>query len=318
MRSRNLLHLCTAVAFAMAAIMTACVGDDAPTLTVAPSVDGGGLDGHDGATDGTDASSVVDGAGTDAGTDASPTPYDVRKLAGLRLWLESTQHLEKAAVGNDVVSWKDSSERWADGGSGAPDGGVHNAMPIPFNGGGAVYPTVVTNGIAGRPSVAFESGPKLGIANHADFDVETGDFFIAFVAAINAGSGSLWSLMTSTTAPTGTWLGSSKFCSFLGGLGGAQPKCTSPEYSPNTSPHAFIVRRKANQAIFRVDGTSRGTYDFGADSANLGVLDYQQILVSIGGAIVGQVSEVVVVVGATQDADFEAFEAYLEAKYALP
>lgn len=318
MRSRNLLPLLVAAAFATAAVVTACVGDDAPTLTVGPTADGGDFDGDGpGATNGTDASSVVDGAALDSGTDAEPAPYDVRKISGLRLWLESTQHLEKAAAGSDVVSWKDSSERWADGGSGAPDGGVHNAMPIPFNGGGAVYPTVVTNGIAGRPSVAFESGPKLGIANHADFDVETGDFFIAFVAAINAGSGSLWSLMTSTTAPTGTWLGSSKFCSFLGGLG-SQPKCTSPEYSPNTSPHSFIVRRKANQAIFRVDRTSRGTYDFGADSANLGVLDYQQILVSIGGAIAGEVSEVVVVVGPTRDADFEAFEAYLQTKYALP
>ncbi|AKV03642.1 hypothetical protein AKJ09_10305 [Labilithrix luteola] len=216
-----------------------------------------------------------------------------------------------------MVTWNDSSERWADGGSGAPDGGVHMAMPIPFNGGGAVYPTVVANGIAGRPSVAFESGPKLANANHADFDVQTGDFFIAFVAAINSGSGSFWSLMTSTTAATGTWLGSSKFCSFLGGLG-AQPKCTSPEYSANTSPHAFIVRRKpARPSSGSIEPRAGRTTSVATTRTSASPPTSSCSFRSVAPSS-AQVAEIVMVVGPTHDADFEFSEAYLQSKYALP
>src|SRR5690606_26577538 len=137
----------------------------------APSTDGGAY-ANDGSTTTT----------TDAGVDAdAAAPHDVRTLPGLRLWLESTQDLTKVSDSSDVVSWRDSSGRWADGGAGTPDGGAHVAYPVPYNGGGALYPAVVANGIAGRTSVSFEEGHMLAITNHSDFDVGTGDFVIAAV-----------------------------------------------------------------------------------------------------------------------------------------
>jgi hypothetical protein len=319
-RTRNVVRLLLATSVSTAAVITACVGDEPIPSSPdgSPNQDGGAQTGSDGSTSSDASSSLDDGSPMDAVGDVSPpAPLDVRTLPGLRLWLESTKNLEKAAVGNEFVSWRDSSGRWADGGADAPDGGAHTALPVAYNGGGAVYPSVNTNGIAGRPSVTFESGPKIAVPNHADFDVGTGDFVIAAVAAVSSGSGPFWNLTTASTAPSGTWLSSQKFCSFLGGLG-AQPKCTSPEYSPNTAGHVFVIRRKAAQAIYRVDGTSRATYDFGVENPDLGVQTFQQANAVIGGNVVAQLSELVVIIGPTADSDFDALEAYFKTKYSLP
>jgi hypothetical protein len=308
--------------FAIAFAIVACVGDD-PVASTTPDQrldSGGGGGGSDSSTNpadgglpGTDSSTEAG----DAGGDGATPPYDVRTLAGLRLWLESTQGLTKAAVGNDVVSWRDSSNHWLDGGAGAPAGGAHLAVPVAYSGGGAVYPSVVASGPAGRPTVSFETGPKLAIDNHDDFNVGTGDFAMAAVSAISSGTGPFWRLMTASTAPSGNFFGPSHFCSFLGGLG-AQPKCTSPEFTPSTSVHVFMVRRKTAQMIFRVDGTSRGTYDFGVDNPDLGVATYQQASAFIGGGIVGQLSELMLIVGGPNDAEFDKLEKHLTTKYGIP
>lgn len=321
MRSATNITLFFASTFTAMAAIAACVGDDPESSPIIVSANEGGS-----VTPGSDGSSTPpDGnvQGTDSSSDAGPgadaakPPLDVRTLPGLRLWLESSQGLTKAAVGTDLVSWRDSSGHWADGGAGAPDGGAHLATPVAYNGGGAIYPGVVSNGIGGRPSVTFESGPKLAIPNHDDFNPGTGDFVIAAVASVSSGTGPFWRLLTASTAPSGTFFGTSMFCSFLGGLG-APAKCTSPEFTPSTAPHVFVVRRKVAQAIFRVDATSRGTYDFGVTNPDLGVLTFQQANAFIGGGVVGQVSELLLIVGATTDQDVDKLEAHLKTKYAIP
>lgn len=320
-RPLHRLGFCLAASLAATGVITACVGDDPVTsadgdAAAAPGSDGAAADDGSSARDGSSTDASVD-ASADVDLDATKPPFDVRTLPGLRLWLESQHDLTKAAVGNDFVSWRDSSGHWDAGGAGAPDGGRHTAFPVPFNGGGAVYPGIVLNGIGGLPSVTFESGPKMAIANHADFDVGTGNFVIAVVAAVTSGTGPFWNLTTASTAPSGTWLGPTKSCSFLGAQG-APPKCTSPDYAPNTSPHLFIARRKLTQAIYRVDGTSRGTYDFGVDNPNLGVQTFQQMNAFIGGAIVAQLSELLFIAGTTTDSDLDVLEAHLKTKYAIP
>lgn len=321
MRPLTKLSSLLAVSLATASAVAACVGDDAPGTMPGPTFTDGGDNprGDDGSTPGKDGSTSP---GNDAGTDSSPgvdsavPPLDVKALPGLRLWLDSTQGLTKAMVGTDIVSWRDSSGKWADGGAGAPDGGAHTAVPVPFNGGGAVYPGVVANGIAGRPSVTFESGPKLAIANHDDFNPGTGDFAIAVVGSVSSGTGPFWRLMTASTAPQGVFFGTSMSCSFLGGLG-APAKCTSPEFTPSTSPHVFVVRRKAAQLLYRVDATTRSSYDFAATNPDLGVLTFQQASAFIGGGVVGQISELVFIVTPT-DATSDKLEAHLKTKYAIP
>lgn len=306
------------VAIASAGIVAACTGSDPEAVGGAGADAGPGGDRIDSGSGADTGVTDTDSGGTkgDGGTEAA-APLDVRTLPGLRLWLESTKDLTKASVGTDFVSWRDSSGRWADGGVGAPDGGAHIALPVAYNGGGAIYPSVITNAIAGRPAVSFETGPKAAIANHDDFNPGTGDFVIAAVAAVSSGSGPFWNLTTATTAPSGTWLGPTKFCSFLGGLG-AQPQCTSPDYSPSTSAHVFLVHRKTAQAIFRVDGTSRGTYDYGVNNPNLGVQTYQQASAFIGGNVVTQLAELILLIGPTTDADLDSLEGYLKTKYAIP
>ena len=165
--------------------------------------------------------------------------------------------------------------------------------------------------------MTFETGPKLAVANHDDFNPGTGDFLMAAVGIINSGAGPFWRLVTATTAPSGTLFASDDFCSFLGAMG-APPKCTSPDYTPNTSPHVFVVRRKVAQALFRVDATTRATYDFGATPTDLGVQTFQQANAFIGGGFVGQVAELVIIIGSTTDADADKLEAHLKTKYAIP
>jgi len=320
-RKLRLALLLVAASTVTAAAVTACVGDD-PAAVVTPGDEGGtvpgsegGSPGSDGSTPTSDSSTAGDGAVVDAADGATPA-FDVKTIAGLRLWLESTKNVTKN--GNDIVSWADSSGRWADGGAGSPDGGPHTAYPIQFTGGGANYPGVVANGIAGRASVTFESGPKLSIANHDDFSVGTGDFFVAVVAAISSGGGTLWRLTTATSGPSGVYLSPEKGCSLPFGARGAQPKCTSPDYAPNTAPHLFVLRRKAAQEIFRVDGTSRGTLDFGVTNPDLSVSLFQTSTALIGGGVVAQMSELLVVVGPTTDASLDGIEAHLKTKYAIP
>ena len=175
MRTNPKLALFLASSLVTAAAIVACVGDDPSrnrsvgrhprVRTVATSARTVARSSPTRSVPGTDS-----GVDSGPGVDSAVPPLDVRTLPGLRLWLESTSGLTKAAVGTDLVSWRDGSGYWADGGAGAPDGGAHTAIPIAFSGGGAVYPGVVANGIAGRPSVTFESGPKLGITNHDDFN----------------------------------------------------------------------------------------------------------------------------------------------------
>lgn len=317
MRPVRLASFALASLAASVASLAGCFGDE-PSMV--PSGEGpAGEDGGAGALDGSldDAAGQADSASGDGGGDAARPPLDVRTLPGLRLWLESTQALTKAALGNDLVSWGDSSGRWADGGAGAPDGGAHAAVPVPFEGGGAINPSVTANGIAGRPSVGFDTGLRLAVANHEDFTVGTGDFVVAVVASVSSGSGAFWNLMLAASSARGTWLGATKACWYRNGFGDPTT-CTSPDYSPSTSPHVFVARRKAAQLVFRVDGTSRGTYDFGVDNPNLGVAPFQQPSALIGGGIKAQLSELALVVGPTTDADLEALEAHLRAKYAIP
>jgi hypothetical protein len=320
MRSRSLGVFGGALALTTAAVMFACVGSDpGPGSASTPTNDSGDGPREDGSgiTPSGDSGPGTDSSVSDAG-DGGPPPFDVRVLPGLRLWLESTHDLIKANAGTDVVSWGDGSQRW-DGGTnvGAPDGGRHVAFPVAYTLGGPLYPSIVTNGINGRPAVAFTDGPKLAVANHPDFELDTGDFVIVAVGSVSTGTGPFWRLMTATTGASGTNLLANSACTFMGARG-ASPDCTSPEYAPNTSAHTFVMRRKAAQLIFRVDATSRGTYDFGADNPNLTVFDFQQPNAFIGGAFAGQLAELIVVVGPTSDADLDRLETHLKAKYALP
>lgn len=288
----------------------ACVGDD-------PEVNLGGADAGtppgDGSTVATDASSA---GGDDAMSDASMTndaakPYDVRDLIGLRLWLESTKDLVAESGSTAFGSWSDNSAHW-DGGVGAPDGGRHVALPHNVN-----PPSIVSNGFAGRPTVSFIAGNGyVRIDNHDDFQFGLGDFLIVEVAKVTSTTGSLWLLRPNATAGSEEALSPGQLCVSYGL--GVNNGCTTPVFTPSTEPHVFAARRKSDVFTLRVDGSVRGTLDRSGDPPDIGVNVFAQPYAFIGSNATMQVSELVVIVGPTSDADLDGLEKHLKGKYAIP
>jgi hypothetical protein len=313
----RLHHLFLSLAFASAAsaAFLACVGDDPTVASSSPTP--GGEAGADGgapgdASTGTadDATTLDGGGGGDA--DAAPT-FDVRSLAGLHLWLESSKALVPESVGSTGFgSWTDSSERWDGGASAdAPDGGKHVAFPHNVN-----PPSIVANGFAGRPTVSFIDGNGyLQIANHEDFHFGLGDFLIVEVAKVSSGSGPLWNLRPGATAGSEESFAPGLICISFGI--GVTDGCTAPAYSPTTQPHVFTARRKSDILTLRVDGTERATLDRSANPVDIFVNQFTAPYAFIGGSVTMQLSEVVVVVGPTPDADLAKLESHLETKYMI-
>ncbi len=294
-----------AAAVAAGTAFAACVGDDPPSS--APSNGPADAATDRGVIDGTP---ETDGSATDAGTDAPA--FDVLSMTGLRLWLESTRELVAESEGSSGFgAWYDSSGRW-DGGTGAPDGGRHVAMPHDVN-----APTIVANGIAGRPTVSFVSGNGyLHVAHHDDFQFGLGDFVIVEVAKVTSGDGPLWLFRPGGTAGTEESFFPGVFCVAYGI--GVMNGCTTPPYTPSTEPHVFAARRKSDVFTLRVDGSVRATLDRTADPPNIFVSPFSQEYAFIGNGITMQVSELLVVVGPTTDDVLDDLERHLKAKYLVP
>jgi hypothetical protein len=298
--------------FLAAVVVSACqaivgIGDRSEAPSDAP-------DGSVAADSGGETNVPADSGGDSSSDAGSDGPFDVRALAGLRLWLEASQGVTKSD-GMTLASWRDISNRWADAGpdSGAPDGGAHVA--VASTGGVGPSPYVDPNGPSGRPAIqiSYSSGSNfhLVIPNHEDFDVGKGDFLVALACKVTSG-GSLWRLMTETSQPQGVELTEQNACWFAG-------KCTSPSFTPSNDIHVYVARRKSMQILFRTDGSTRGTYDLGGDGdPQLGVLTFQASFVKIGLDMNTEISEIVHAVGPTSDSDLGALEGYLKAKYGIP
>lgn len=301
------------------AAFAACVGDDPQSTSLPPGNDGGASSSSSSSSGAASSSSSSSGSSgndgsvpADGGEDAAK-PYDVRSLKGLKLWLESTKELVPEMQGSTGFgAWWDNSAAWDAGGAGAPDGGRHVALPHDVN-----PPSIVANGVNGRPTVSFVSGNGyLHIANHADFRFGLGDFVIVEVAKVTSGSGPLWMLRPNATAGTEEAFLPGQLCVAYGL--GVNNGCTTPVYTPSTEPHVFAARRKADIFTLRVDGSVRGTLDRTADPPDIGVNEFAQEYAFIGNSVTMQVSEVIIVVGPTSDDDLAALEGHLKAKYAIP
>ena len=304
------------------AILAACVGDDPDTTPGGGSSSGttssSGTSGGDGSSSsGSTGNGRSSGGSPDAGdagtTGDATTPFEVRSLGGLKLWLESTKELSAGSSGGTPFGkWADQSGAWDGGGAGAPDGGRHIAEPHDVN-----PPTIVSNGINGRPTVAFTNGNgHVHIANHADWQFGVGDWIIVEVAKVSAGTGPLWELRPQATAGWEEQFFAGHLCVAYGL--GVTNGCTTPAYTPSTDPHVFVARRKGDAFSVRVDGTERSTIVRTGETTNIGVNQFAQPYVFIGKNLDVLVSEVIVVVGPTTDATLATLESHLKAKYAIP
>lgn len=279
-------------------VVAACVGEDPEVQTGSP-VDGGGADGGSSSgSDPPDSSTTGDGGSTEPGDDsgaAVDAGYDVRALPALRLWLESSMGL----VGDPgFVSWSDSSGRY--------DAGVMVAVPQEVN-----PPTVVPNGINGRPVLRFIDGNGwIKIENHPDLHFGTGDFAIVVVAKVTGGDGYLWELWPmSLPKLRGTALSPKDLCLTFARRGG--DRCTSNPTIPSPEPHVFVGRRNGAQISFRVDGVVRGTYDL-VESVDT-TEHFEPAF--LGRGLNLELAEVIVLVGPTPDARLVGLEQHLKAKY---
>lgn len=257
--------------------------------------------------DETDAT-VEDGGATDAAEEdgAADGGFDVGKLPGVRLWLESTRNLTKDPSSNTFAAWTDSSNGQTTGTA------LHVAVPNGVN-----PPSIVANAFGGRPTVSFVDGNgNLRIDNHADFEFGLGDFLIVAVAKISSGNGMLWNLRPQQTAGWEELISKGQLCVVFGQ--GVTNGCTSPAATASTDPHVFVARRKGDVFTYRVDGTVKGTLDRSSDPPNIVVKSYQQPSIFLGGDTTMQLSEVLVVVGPTQDVTLEALEKHFRSKYLIP
>lgn len=322
---RRIVPLSAAVSFASIAVVAACVGDDPSSSPTTPdgggsssgttssggSSSGGSSSGGSSGGSSSGGSSSGDGS-ADAG-DSGPTPFDVRSLTGLKLWLESTKELTPGSSGGTPFgTWADQSAAWDAGGAGRPDGGRHIAEQQDVN-----APTIVANGINGRPTVAFVAGNGyVRIANHADWKFGLGDWIIVSVAKVTSGAGPLWQLRPQATAGSEEQVFTSHICVKYGA--GVTNGCTSPAYSASTDPHVYVARRKGDLFTLRVDGVERSTLNTSADPPNISVNEFTQPYVFIGNNTTMQVSEVIVQVGPITDANLTTLENHLKTKFAIP
>ncbi|HEY8077655.1 MAG TPA: hypothetical protein VIF62_26190, partial [Labilithrix sp.] len=150
---------------------------------------------------------------------------------------------------------------------------------------------------------------------HADFLFGLGDFLIVEVAKVSSGTGPLWYLAQNVTAGSEEQFLPGQLCVSYGM--GVTDGCTLPAFAASAGPHVFVARRKGDVFTVRVDGAVESTVDRSADPPNIHVADYQQPFVFIGNAVTMQVSEVIVILGPTPDADLTTLEAHLKAKYAI-
>ncbi len=253
-----------------------------------------------------DATAEDDAATDDAVEDASDGGFDVGELPGVRLWLESTRNLTKEPSSNAFAAWTDSSKGQDTGAS------LHVAVPNGVN-----PPSIVANAFGGRPTVSFVDGNgNLRIDNHADFEFGLGDFLIVEVAKISSGSGTLWNLRPQATAGWEELVSNGQLCVVFGQ--GATNGCTGPAATASTDPHVFVARRKGDLFTYRVDGTVKAKLDRAGDPPDIVVTPLQQPSIYLGGQTTMQLSEVLVVVGPTQDVVLEALEKHLKSKYLIP
>lgn len=223
-----------------------------------------------------------------------------------RLWLESTRNLTKEPASNTFAAWTDSSKGQDTGAS------LHVAVPNGVN-----PPSIVANAFGGRPTVSFVDGNgNLRIDNHADFEFGLGDFLIVEVAKISSGSSALWNLRPQATAGWEELVSNGQLCVVFGQ--GATNGCTGPAATASTDPHVFVARRQGDLFTYRVDGTVKGKLDRNGDPPNIVVTPIQQPSIYLGGQTTMQLSEVLVVVGPTQDVVLEALEKHLKSKYLIP
>ena len=308
------VFLVLAVPVACLGVLAACVGDDAPAVVVSGTPDAAGTNANDAMTGSDSPAAAADASDSatpvDGGVD-SAAPLDVRTLPGLRLWLESTNQLVND-VGTGFGSWRDISGYWDGGtGGGAPDGGYHVALPHNVN-----PPSIVSNGINGRPTVSFTAGNGwLHLDNHADFQFGTGDFLIVEVAKVVSGSGPLWRLAPNATAGSEVAFTPGLLCVSFGM--GVTDGCTTPEYSPTPVPHVFAAHRKGDVFDVRVDGTVRSTLNRVGQTTDIVVNQFAQPYVFIGNNVTMEVSEVIVIVGPTSDANLAALEGLLLTKFGI-
>jgi hypothetical protein len=293
MRFRRTVLLALGSMSLVVAALAACVGDD-PANAVVVVAEAGTPEGGsspDGAT-------ATDAGGDDAHADADvgPVTKDPSTLAGLAFWYRADKDV--SADAGVVLTWKDQSDGGRDAVSTtAPPKLKLNAFPNALP--SIEFPTNV-NGNGG--AVLAIVGPGLTIG--------TNDYVVESVVKTNVtANGNAISL----NAAVRVWLGRPGDGLTLDHNGNsvldAPTKVTGGDW------HVIGARRKGQTVQLRVDGAIVATTtgpDGGAPLTagpdNIGANLYP---------LTGDIAELLMVIGATSDADVDAVEAQLKKRYGL-
>jgi hypothetical protein len=277
--------------------------------------DAGGDAGNDATNDvkaPTDAGSDVVADAT-ADVDAAP-PFDVKSLPGLSLWLVASKGVT-ADGSNQVTKWADQSGNTNDATQGASE---------------PTQPTLVATATNNLPAIHFEGGAHLEMADNASLQLGTGDFALTLVMrhttqTTNGNYGLVFAKQALTSGYPGiaVFVDIPQATTFYGQVDIAHYAATTTSGLNDNTPHVFGFRRAGATVTTRLDGV-----DDGSSTTDAGNTDCTATGVparigaggegnSAGQQLKGDVSEVVLVKGATTAQDLSALEKYLKAKYAL-
>ena len=237
----------------------------------------------------------------------------MKSLAGLALWLNASVGV--ATDSNGVTKWSDQS------------GNANDATP---NG---MEPTVIASGIHALPSIHFEGGSHLDIADSTTLQIGTSDFSLSIVMrhTTDTQDAGNYGLVFAKQDPLTTGFpGIATFVdlpanttSFFGQIVLNSFVNTATTGLNNNAPHVFGFRRVGAQISTRLDGAVDGTETSDAAAVDLSALT-TPARIGAGGdgnttyqQLKGDVAELVLVKGTTSDPTLIALEQYLKSKYGL-
>ncbi len=284
------------------ALVWGCVGDSTTTNDAAAP---------DATSDVNATDSSADSPTKDAAAaDADAAAFTVKSVAGLVLWLEGDVGV--TATSNLVSAWADQS------------GNGNNATQ-----GQAQYqPTINATGLNNKPSIHFDAGTHLAIADTATLQWGTGDFCVALVMK-EATASNTYGMVFSKQAPnypfpgpgifanftlpsqTTTWGGQEDYLNYVS---------TATTLLNNNAAHQFSFVRTGTTLTVRLDGNIDGTNATDASATDVGAVGS---VVSIGAntsggqALTGDIAEIIAIKGTLAGGDLTNIQSYLKAKYSL-
>jgi hypothetical protein len=272
-----------------------------------------------------DAPRDVDSRDSDGEDDVHVVARAPSDFGGLVFWLDASKGLAWHGAG---VSDGGPIDHWADQSSHHNDAFQSNSGSQP----------ALRQGDAGRPAVAFSGGSTLRIADTDPLSTDgsmrwgTGDFALFVVGNYENSSFAINGCFYQKSEVDLPWRGVGLFGNFsiptnstrFGmGVGGGDNNLASAESGCNDSVTRLVVARRVGSRLeLRINGAISSTFDAaGVAKTNVDAPGRDAVVghgynTGVQG-LIGEISEMVAVVGSLSELEARSLEAYLKSKYRL-